>query len=54
MTNQKINKTQKRIDRIEALLREARSLVEMVKLDLADLRRMVEITEKEMKNGRLV
>jgi predicted RNase H-like nuclease (RuvC/YqgF family) len=54
LTRQKINKTQKRIDRIETLLREAKSLVEMVKLDLADLRRLVEITEKEMKNGRLV
>jgi len=54
LTRQKINKTQKRIDRIETLLREAKSLVEMVKLDLADLRRLVETTEKEMKNGWLV
>lgn len=54
MTHAKIKRTRKRIDRIETLLSEAKNLVDMVKLDLAELRRLVETTEKEMKNGRIV
>ena len=44
----------KRLDRIDVLFNQAENLIEILKLDLTDIRRSVEATEREMKNGRLV
>lgn len=44
----------RRLDRIDVLFNQAENLIEILKLDLTDIRRSVEATEREMKNGRLV
>ena len=44
----------KRLDRIDVLFNQAENLIEILKLDLTDIRRSVEATEREMRNGRIV
>lgn len=48
------DRLRKRLDRIDVLFNQAENLVEIVKLELIDIRRSVETTEREMRNGRIV
>ena len=48
------DRLRKRLDRIDVLFNQAQNLVEMLKLDLTDVRRSVETIEREMRNGRIV
>ena len=43
----------KRLDRINLLFNEAENLVELVKLELIDIRRSVETMERETRNGSI-
>lgn len=54
LTRLKINKPRRRVDRIEILLTEAKSIVDIMKRELTDIRRLIETTEKEMRDGRIV
>ena len=44
----------KRLDRIEVLFNQAQNMVDMIKLDLVDIKRIVETTQKEMHNGKAI
>lgn len=48
------DRLRKRLDRIDVLFNQAENLVEIVKLELIDIRRSVETTEREMRNGRIL
>lgn len=41
----------KRLDRIEVLFNQAQNMVDLIKMDLVDIRRLVETTESDMKRG---
>ena len=48
------DRMRKRLDRIDVLFNQAENLIEILKLELTDIRRSVETTEREMKNGRIL
>lgn len=48
------DRLKKRLDRIEVLFNQAQNMVDLIKMDLVDIRRLVETTESDMKNGKLV
>lgn len=48
------DRLKKRLDRIDVLFNQAENLIEILKLELTDIRRSVEATEREMRNGRIV
>ena len=43
----------KRLDRIEVLFNQAQNMVDLIKMDLVDIRRLVETTESDMKRGSI-
>lgn len=54
MLRKENDRLKKRLDRIEVLFNQAQNLVELVKIELIDIKRNVETMESEMKNGKLV
>ena len=48
------HRLKKRLDRIDNLFNQAQNLVELVKLEMIDIKRNVENLQKEMENGRIV
>lgn len=48
------DRLKKRLDRIDNLFNQAQNLVELVKLEMIDIKRNVENLQKEMENGRIV
>ena len=47
------DRLKKRLDRIDVLFNQAENLIELVKLEVTDIRRSVEATEREMRNGKV-
>jgi regulator of replication initiation timing len=54
MLRKENDRLKKRLDRIEVLFNQAQNLVELVKIEVTDIKRNVETMESEMKNGKLV
>jgi len=54
MLRKENDRLKKRLDRIEVLFNQAQNLVELVKIEVIDIKRNVETMESEMKNGKLV
>ena len=54
MMRKENERLKKRLDRIEVLFNQAQNMVDLIKMDLVDIRRLVETTESDMKNGKLV
>jgi predicted nucleic acid-binding Zn-ribbon protein len=54
MLKKENDRLKKRLDRIEVLFNQAQNLVELVKIEVTDIKRNVETMESEMKNGKLV
>jgi hypothetical protein len=47
------DRLKKRLDRIEVLFNQAQNMVDLIKMDLVDIRRLVETTESDMKRGSI-
>lgn len=47
------DRLKKRLDRLDVLFNQAENLIELVKLEVTDIRRSVEATEREMRNGKV-
>jgi len=54
MLRKENDRLKRRLDRIEVLFNQAQNLVELVKIEVIDIKRNVETMESEMKNGKLV
>jgi regulator of replication initiation timing len=48
------DRLKKRLDRINNLFNQAQNLVEVVKLEMIDIKRNVETLQREMQNGKII
>ena len=53
MMRKENERLKKRLDRIEVLFNQAQNMVDLIKMDLVDIRRLVETTESDMKRGSI-